>query len=302
MDLLDKMATFVRVVEAGSFSAAAKQLRVSSPAVSRQIATLEAELRASLILRSTRRMVVTEAGRSYYERCLRVLKEVDDARSAVRGGAYEGRLQVTAPVAFGLSCVVPHVTALMTEHTGLSIELLLEDRLADLALEGVDVAIRVGRTPPDSTELVAHRLLTFRRVIVAAPEYLKRKGEPKTPEALAKHDALAYPVGSIADMWSFSDGERTARVRIDPVFRCNAIEAVLELALKGRGIALLPEWRAAEAVKRRALRVLLPEWHGALVSVNAIHRTEQRGAPRVRMLIDYLRSAYEKAGLNQGSK
>ncbi len=302
MDLLEKMTTFVRVVEASSFSAAAKQLRVSSPAVSRQIATLEAELRTPLILRTTRRMVVTDAGRVYYERCLRVLKEVDEARAAVRGSAYEGRLQVTAPVAFGISCVVPHVTTLMTEHAGLRIDLLLEDRLADLALDGVDVAIRVGRTPPDSAELVAHRLLTFRRVAVAAPEYLKRKGEAKTPEALAKFDAIAYPMGAIADFWSFSNAERTARVRIDPVFRCNAVEAVLELALKGRGVALLPEWRVTEDVKRKALRVLLPDWQGELVNVNAIHRTDQRGAPRVRMLIDYLKKAYERAGLSRDNK
>src|SRR6478672_2890708 len=116
MDLLDKMTTFVRVIEAGSLSAAAKQLRISAAAVSRQIATLEATVRVPLLLRSTRRMTVTAAGRRYYERCLRILREVDEAQASARGSATEGMLHVSAPVTFGLACVVPHVHALMARH------------------------------------------------------------------------------------------------------------------------------------------------------------------------------------------
>src|SRR5277367_4614665 len=138
MDLLDKMATYVRVVEAGSFSAAAKQIRISSAAVSRQVAVLEAELRVTLLARSTRRMAVTPAGRPYYERCLRVLREVDEAQAVARGETVDGSLRVTAPVTFGLARVVPHMRGLMVKHPGLRIDLRLEDRLVDLALEGVD--------------------------------------------------------------------------------------------------------------------------------------------------------------------
>src|SRR5580693_6004566 len=141
MDLLDKMATYVRVVEAGSFTAAARQIRISSAAVSRQVAVLETELRVTLLARSTRRMAITPAGRRYYERCLRVLREVDDAQAVGRGEGIEGPLQITAPVTFGLDRVAPHMHALMVKHPGLRIDLRLEDRLIDLALEGVDVAI-----------------------------------------------------------------------------------------------------------------------------------------------------------------
>ncbi len=144
MDLLDKMATYVRVVEAGSFSAAGKQLRISSGAVSRQIATLETSLRRSLLRRSTRRMEITADGRRYYEACLRVLREVEEAQAAGRGTGREGPLQITAPVTFGLERVVQHVAGLMAKHPELRVDLRLEDRLLDLALEGVDVAIRVG--------------------------------------------------------------------------------------------------------------------------------------------------------------
>src|SRR6266566_8954827 len=196
MELLEKMATYVRVVEAGSLSAAAKQLRISPAAVSRQIATLERELRVPLLRRTTRRMSVTPAGRSYYERALRVLREVDDAQAIGRTAATAGLLSASAPVTFGLACVVPQLSSFMTAHPGLRVDLRLEDRPIDLALEGVDLAVRVGGAPPDSTDVIAHELMSFRRVLVAAPSYLKSHGAPGTPEALAKHDALAGALDS----------------------------------------------------------------------------------------------------------
>ena len=181
MGLLDKMATYVRVIEAGSFSAAAKQLRVSSAAVSRQIATLEAELGAPLLARSTRRMAVTSAGRRYYERCLRILRDVDEAQAIGRGEGLDGLLLVSAPVTFGLARVVPHVHSLLTKHPGLRVDLRLEDRLIDLVLEGVDVAIRVGGELPESTGLVAHRILGLparHRRLAGLPEAQGRAEDP----------------------------------------------------------------------------------------------------------------------------
>lgn len=295
MDLFEKMATYVRVVEAGSLAAAAKQLRISSPAVSRQIAALEEAVRARLLVRTTRRMAVTEAGRSYYERCLRVLREVEEAQAVGRADAGAGLVTVSAPVSFGLSCVVPHVHALMTKHPGLVIDLQLEDRPIDLAFEGVDVAIRVGLPPPESTEVVAHRLLSFRRLLVASPAYLKRKGEPQTPEALAKHDALVPATGSGGETWTLTSDEREARVRLNVAFRSNAMHAVRDLARSGAGIALVPTWFVPEDLESGALRVVLPSWQSTPVTANALHRREQRGAPRVLTLIDHLRNAYDPA-------
>jgi DNA-binding transcriptional LysR family regulator len=292
IDLLDKMATYVRVVEAGSFSSAAKQIRISPAAVSRQVAVLEAGLRVTLLARSTRRMAVTPAGRRYYERCLRVLREVDDAQAVGRGEALDGSLHVTVPVTFGLARVVPHMRALMVKHPGLRIDLRLEDRLVDLALEGVDVAIRVGSTPADTTDVVAHRLFSFQRILVGSPTYLRRRGEPKTPEALAKHDALTYPVGNAPDGWTLTDGKREARVRVHDTFRSNALHAVRELAVDGAGIALLPDWLVADDVQRRTLRVVLSSWKTDSVAVHAMYRTAQRGASRIRALVDHLRDAY----------
>ena len=295
MDLLAKMATYVRVVESGSFSAAAKQLRISSAAVSRQIATLEAELRVSLLTRSTRRMAVTPQGRRYYERCVRILRDVEDAQMVGKSDEVEGLLKISAPVTFGLACVAPHMNALMRKHPGLLVELKLEDRLVDLSPEGFDVAIRVGSEPPPSTELIAHTLLTYERSLVASPGYLKKHGTPMSPEALAGHDALMHLMGP-TDTWILRRGERDARVRPTVVFRSNALHALRELAIDGAGMALLPGWFVAPAVSSGQLRVVLSSWRATPVSVNAIYRRDARGALRVKALIDHLRGSFAAQG------
>lgn len=293
MDLLEKMATYVRVVEAGNFSAAAKQLRISPAAVSRQISTLEGELRVTLIRRTTRSMVITHAGRRYYEHCLRILNEVEDAQAIGRTASTEGLLSVSAPVTFGLALVVPHMSSFMSSNPGLRVDLRLEDRLIDLALEGVDVAIRVGAVLPDRTDLVAHELMSFRRVMVAAPAYLERRGEPKTPEALAKHDALSWFADAM-DTWRLVGREQETRIRLNVVFRSNAPSALRALAIDGVGIAMLPAWFVESEVERGALRIVLPQWRTEPVIVRALQRREDRGTARIRALVEHLRGAYER--------
>jgi DNA-binding transcriptional LysR family regulator len=293
MDLLEKMATYVRVIEAGSFSAAARQLRISTAAVSRQISTLEGELQAQLIRRTTRSMSVTPAGRSYYERCLRVLREVDDAQAIGRASSTAGHLTVSAPVTFGLASVVPLVSAFMTAHSRLRVDLRLEDRRVDLALEGVDVAVRTGISWSDPADVIAHELMTYRRVIVASGSYLRRHGDAKTPEALAKHEAIGW-LGDATDTWTLVGREREARVRLNPVFRSNAPWALRALAVDGAGIAMLPIWFVEEQLDAGSLRIVLPGWEPQRVIVRALHRREDRGAARVRAFVDHLRTAYER--------
>lgn len=297
MDLLEKMATFVRVVETGSFSAAAKRLRISPAAVSRQISTLEGELRVPLLRRTTRRMSMTPEGRRYYERCLHVLREVEDAQAIGRTAATEGLLSISAPVTFGLACVLPHVSSFMAAHEGLRVDLRLEDRFVDLVLEGVDVAVRVGSAPPDRTDVIARELMSFRRVLVAAPKYLKRKGEPRTPEALAKHDTLAHASASSLESWTLISGEHQTRVRLNVRFQSNAPLALRSLAVDGIGIAILPAWFVEEEIERGALRVVLAGWETERVIVHALHRREQRGAARITAFLEHLRTAYTRQAL-----
>jgi DNA-binding transcriptional LysR family regulator len=235
MDLLSKMSTYVRVIEAGSLSAAAKQLRISPAAVSRQLATLEDELGTQLVVRTTRRMTVTPPGRSYYERCLRILREVEDAQTIGRTTGLEGALKVSVPVTFGLGSVVPRLRELAIAQPSLRLDIRLEDRFIDLVLEGVDVAIRGGTAPPISTDLIAHDLYTWRRILVAAPSYLKRHGVPKLPAALARHDALSQAIDATTESWQLVNGTRRERVRLNVRCSSNAGHVLRDLAVDGAG-------------------------------------------------------------------
>jgi DNA-binding transcriptional LysR family regulator len=292
VDALEQMATFVRIVEAGSLTAAARQLRVSSAAVSRQLAALEEDLGAPLLMRTTRRMAPTDAGRGYYDRCRRILQEVDEARAAVRApGTVEGLLVVSAPVTLGLAKITPRLPALVSRHPGLRVELRLEDRLVDLVGDGVDVAIRAGVEPPDTTEIVAHPLMRYDRVVVASDAYLERHGRPTRIEALGRHDALVHLSGiEGAASWILRHGKRVVEIAPTGVFRSNAPYALREAALGGLGVALLPDWLVDDDVARGALRVVLPDWRARPNAVVALHRAELRGLSRVRALLEHLRA------------
>ncbi len=301
MDLLSQMTTFVRVVESGSLSAAARSLRLSLPAVSRQLSALEDELGAPLLLRTTRRLTVTDAGRQYYTRCLRILRDVEEARSAVRSSReVEGRLTVTAPVTFGLTHVTPHLPALLARHPGLSVDLTLEDRVTDIVGDGVDVALRAGIAPPDSTSFMAHPLMTYRRLAVAAPRYLKRRGEPKEPSALARHEALAHlPGAGSSGTWHFQREGQEVAVEVKGPLRMSAPLALLDAAVEGLGVALLPDWLVSEDLASGRLQALLPGWETPLLTLSTVHRTELRGAARVRAFIEHLRGAWSRLHAGQ---
>lgn len=217
MDLLTQMATFVRVVEGKSLSAAARAQRLSLPAVSRQLRALEADLGASLIVRSTRRMHVTDAGQQWYQQCVRVLRDIDDARASVRSTkTVSGTIVVSASLTFGSVVIVPRLAKLLDKHPHLIVDLRLEDRLADLVGEGIDVAMRTGTPPPDSTSFVAHPISAMDRVLVAAPRWLRRHGTPKEPQQLARLPCLVQvtPAGSVV-RWQLRHGphQRVIEVR-----------------------------------------------------------------------------------------
>ncbi|MDC0721428.1 LysR family transcriptional regulator [Nannocystis bainbridge] len=295
MDLLAQMATFVRIVEGGSLSAAARRLRLSTPAISRQLRALEEELGATLVLRTTRRLTVTEVGRTYYERCVQILREVEEAQAgARRSDAVEGRLVVAASVTFGGLRVAPTLPALFAKHPRLRIDLRLEDRITDLVGDGVDVAIRATTLVPSAADgLIGVPLATVPRVAVAAPSYLRRRGEPKEPAALARHDALVQVFGSGAPAirWRFTKGPREEVVPVREVLACNVLAVLRDAAVAGLGVALLPDWLVAQELAAGQLRAILPQWTTAGASVAALYRVELRGTPRVRAFVEHLRGA-----------
>lgn len=291
VDLLAQMETFVSVVEGKSLSAAARARRLSLPAVSRQLRALESELGVTLVVRSTRQLRVTDVGQEWYQHCRRVLGQVEEARQAVRGkrGA-QGRLVVSASLTFGSIVIVPRLPALAVRHPHLTIDLRLEDQLVDLVGEGVDVAVRAGSPPPNSTAVVAHPVFGMRRVLVAAPSFLRKSGAIRTPAQLTRHACLIQvtPAGTLIP-WSLAEagGEPTI-IEVSGRIRTNAPSALRDLALAGAGVAYLPDWLVAPDLESGTLRRVLPEWSSAPLMAWAIYRSELRGAPRLRAFLEAL--------------
>jgi DNA-binding transcriptional LysR family regulator len=307
MDLLAQMATFVSLVEGKSLSAAARAQRLSLPAVSRQLRALELDLGASLVVRSTRRLHVTDAGQAWYERCRRILREVDDARAAVSGKkGVHGRLVVSTSLTFGTSVIVPRLTMLSDRHPHLLVDLRLEDQLVDLVGEGVDVAVRAGSPAPDSTALIAHPILTMHRVLVASPRWLRKHGTPREPEQLDRHACLIQvtPAGTVIP-WTLRKADTSEDTRTFEVhgrLRTNAPSALRDLAIDGAGIAYLPDWLVTDALEAGVLRRVLPGWSSAPITAWAIHRRELRGAPRLRAFLDALPSNAKQIGRTSAAR
>ncbi|WP_158502440.1 LysR family transcriptional regulator [Vitiosangium sp. GDMCC 1.1324] len=290
MDLLSQMATFVRGVESGSLSAAAREQRISLAAVSRQISALEQDLGATLLLRSSRRLSVTDAGRRWYERAVGILREVDDARASVREGAeVHGALVMSASVTMASTLLVPRLPTLLRRHPRLLIDLRIEDRLIDLVSDGVDLAIRGGAPPPDSTTLVAQPLFRFRRLVMASPAYLRERGIPRDPSDLVRHDCLVVAPGSSVPLrWVLVRGAEERAVEVRGPLRTTTPLLLRDLARGGAGIAMLPSWLVAADCESGLLRRVLPEWESPPTALWAMYSTRLRGSPRIRAFLDGL--------------
>jgi DNA-binding transcriptional LysR family regulator len=291
MDLLAHMKTFVRIVEAGSFSAASKQLRLSVAAVSRHVAALEAELGTPLLARTTRRTTITPAGRVYYESCLRVLREVDEAQSVIRPGT-TGPLRMSVPVSVGMLMGEALVSSILSRHPGMKVDFRLEDRLIDLSADNVDIAMRLGAEPPLSNEIIAVPLANWTRWVVASPSYVGRHGEPTTPADLAQHEALSIGSASITDVWTLARRGQVARVRLESRFSTNAAQLLLAMVLEGRGVALLPEWFVVGELKAKRLRRLLSDWAAEPTLMYALYRSSLRRDQRVKQVLEQLRATF----------
>lgn len=292
MDLFDQLRTLVQVVAGGSLSAAARAQGLSVAAVSRQVRALEEEFGAPLLVRSTRALALTEAGVALHERAQRILDDVEQARGAVKGTrAVRGRVRISAPVTLGGMRLVPELPALFARYRGLQVDLRLEDRNADLAAEGIDLAVRAGVSLHDESDLFAAPLWSYPRRLVASPLYLTRRGVPETPEDLRAHDLLGHvnARGAVAPWHLSREGAPRVDVAPDGPLCSNALFALRDGALAGLGVALLPEWLVVEGVTTGRLRALLPAWSAPPTRAWAVYRRERRSSARVRAIIEHLR-------------
>ena len=296
MDKLKAMATFVRIAEGGSLTAAATALGASLPAVVRSLAALEAALDVRLINRTTRRMALTDEGREYYERCKRVLAELDEAEAALsaRRVAPRGRLRVTAPVLFGRVHVAPVATEFVSRHSAVQLDLLLLDRVADLVEEGIDVGVRIGRLPDSS--LVAIPVGETRRVVCASPAYLKRAGLPRSPAALIACRCVNFNGLAPGQEWSFAREKR----KVNAAFATNEIEAALEACVRGVGIGQFLSYQVQALLDQGRLKRVLRDSEPAALPIQVIYPHARLLSSNVRSFVDCLVPRLRALGLKSG--
>jgi len=292
MDRFEDMQTFVRVAESGSMTRAAERLGVAKSAVSRRLAELEAHLGAQLLQRTTRRLTLTETGRSFYERCQRILADLEEAEQAVAQaqGTLRGTLRVAVPHSFGLLHLGPAISAFTETHPEIRFDLDFNDRQVDLVADGFDVAIRIAQLA-DST-LIARRLATVRHVVCASPDYLAAHGTPRSPEELAAgagHRCLGY--SNVADpaAWSYRDPGGNARtVKVELAMRANSGDFLSRAAAAGRGIILEPIFIAYRAVERGELVPILTHVAWPVLDAHAVYPHTRHLSRRVRAFVDFL--------------
>lgn len=280
---------FARVVDEQSFSAAARALDLSLPAVSKQVARLERQLDARLLHRTTRRLSLTEAGAAFHAHCLRLL---DDARAAEEAvthlhAAPRGLLRVSAPVSFTANMLAPLLPAFMARHPEVHLELDASDRLVDLAEDAYDLAIRLTAQPPDT--LAARPLRPLRRVLCAAPDYLERHGTPRRPDDLARHNCLVYPQGESLGNWAFEIEGRSVQMPVRGTVRSNSTETLLQLARQGVGIVAMRDYTVTpDLAAARLVEVLRAFAPASTAQLYALYLPNRHLPPKARVFIDFL--------------
>ena len=285
MDKLRAMQTFVAIVDSGSLTAAADALRLSGPTVVRLLAALEREVGVRLLNRTTRRSSLTDEGREYYERCRRVLAEVDaaDAMLSARQAEPRGRLRITAPSAYGRLHIAPIAREFLRRYPNVEVELLLLDRVVDLIEEGIDAAVRIAHLPESS--LVAVRVGEVRRVVCAAPPYLRKHDPPLQPADLAAHRCIAYAGLVPDDMWTFGrKGEQ--RISVRSVLRTNQFDVALDACLAGLGCGQFLSYQVADQLQARTLRSVLDEFAPPPVPIQIVYPQARLLSPNVRAFVD----------------
>jgi DNA-binding transcriptional LysR family regulator len=290
MDRLAAMETFVRVVETGSFSAAARTLNVGQPAVSKTIAQMEARLGVRLLMRSTRGLSPTEAGQSFYDRARRAVEEADEAER-VAGAGLTGRLRVCAAVTFARLHVIPCLPKFLAAHPGLTMDVVLDDRIIDLVEEGIDVALRMGSLE-DSSSLTARKVASVPHHVVGTQAYFARSGIPVTPAELTAHEAIIY--AREGGTWRFRQGSTEVSVSVSGPLRVNAAEGVRAAVLANMGLAIVSAWMFSPELASGDVRAVLTDWSLPLLDLWAVYPMGRMPTAKARAF-----AAFVEAGLKR---
>lgn len=295
MDRFQAIAAFAKVVESGSFARAADRMGVSVSAISRQVADLEAHLGARLLNRTTRRLSLTESGSVYYERCVQLLADLEEAEEAVSSTAVvpRGTLRLTAATGFGSGYLASAIAEFRERHPQLRFDILLSDRAVDLVDEGLDLAVRIGEI--GSQALIGRRVGVSRMVCCASPSYVERNAPLRSPEDLAAHACLTYAYSSIGNQWHFTDAAGGLHeVRVSGPAQANNGAMLAALAVAGAGIILEPDFIVAADVRAGRLVRLLPEYAAPSIGIHAIYPSRRHLSAKVRAFVDFLAARFAR--------
>jgi DNA-binding transcriptional LysR family regulator len=286
MDRIDAMQAFLAVAELKGFAPAARKLGLSSSSVTRLIATLEEHLGARLLQRTTRSVALTDAGTRYLERIKRILADLEEAEASVQDERTRpsGRLVISAPVGFGRLHVSPVMSEYLKRHPDVCGELRLSDLMINLVEEGVDLAVRIGHLA-DST-LVARHVGEMRRIVVAAPGYLKARGEPRTVEAIASHQTIQFDATTATPDWRFVRDGKEIRIVPAPRLMTNSADAAIQYAVQGGGLTRVLAYQAAKAIKRGRLKIVLAKFEPPPLPIHIVYPTSRLLSAKVRAFID----------------
>lgn len=289
MDRLTALAVFRQVVERGSFAAAARHLKLSAAAVSKNIGELEAHLAVRLLNRTTRSMSLTEAGQRYYEQVARILDDLQQADSSLGElqATPSGTLRVSAPMSFSLVCLADAIPRFLARYPELTLDLQLDDRRVDMIAEGFDLAVR-GSDRLEDSSLVARPLLTLRHVLCAAPQYLRRHGTPQVPEDLQALECVQFSLSGHAREWVFQRGEQVRRLDVCGRYSVNSSLALCAALRAGHGISLVPEIYVRDDLAQGRLQPLLEDWQMMQTQLYAIYPSRRQLQAKVRVFIDFL--------------
>ncbi|WP_221138893.1 LysR family transcriptional regulator [Rhizobium lentis] len=288
MDRLDAMSVLLAVVDAGSLSAGARRLNAPLATVSRKVADLEKHLGARLVLRTRRGLSLTEEGRAFVAASRRILEDLDAAERQASGdhGALRGGLHVTAPIAFGERYLLPIALEFLKEQPDIDLRLTLVDRQINLADEQVDVALRIGHLTDSA--LIATRVGSVRRVICASPEYLARRGVPRRPEDLGRHDGISFQGFATAPKWRYRRDGPAFTIEPRSKLAVNTTEAAIQAAMAGIGIIRVLSYQISDQLRSGALQELLTEFAPEPLPVNVMHGPADPLSLKVRWFLDWI--------------
>lgn len=292
MDRFTAMKIFVRIIQLGSFTGVAIEMGMTQSAISKKIAALESSLGAKLLTRSNRQVLLTEIGTNYYERCLSILNQLDEAEAQTKDYTLKpkGSLRINVPVTFGRIHVIPYLPQFMKLYPDIQVELSFLDRKIDLLTDGIDLVIRVGHLL--DSNLVARKLGTSPRVIVASPDYLTAHPTPKCLNDLKQHNCLVYTNLSTVNIWHFSHMGKEVSTQVTGSMQSNSGDAILQCAMSGIGIAVLPNWLIQPQLDRGELVVVMDDYFPVEFPINAIYPQNNYTPLKVRLFIDFIKQIY----------